>query len=169
MNNKFLEGYSIEDLIDEYQESLYWYLRKILISHNNSKDVLQEVFLRVWKNLEKFRGDAKISTWLYRIAHNEAIRFIEKEKKRLEFLGISIEDELLRELTSDELISGDEVQMQLQKAIITLPLTQREVFTMRYFDEMKYEQIAEITGISVNSLKVSYHIAKNKIEEVLKS
>lgn len=161
--------YNIKDIIENYEQELYWYLRKILISHDNTKDVLQEVFLRAWRNLDKFRGDAAISTWLYQIARNEAFRFLEKEKKRLESLGVSLEENLAAELTTSDLISGDEIQLALQKAILTLPLTQKEVFTMRYFDEMKYEKISEILDISVNSLKVSYHHAKTKIEKQLKS
>lgn len=167
--NKKSSLYQITDLIETYEEGLYWYLRKMLISHENSKDVLQEVFLRAWKNLDQFRGEAKISTWLYKIARNQALRFMEKEKKRFDAAGLFVKEDLLRKLSSDELISGDEIQMSLQKAILSLPFTQREVFNMRYFDEMKYEQIGEILEISVNSLKVSFHHAKNKIEELLKS
>ena len=161
--------YTIQQIVEDFEFELYWYLRKILISHENTKDVLQEVFLRTWKGLEQFRGDAKLSTWLYQIARNEAFRFLEKEKKRLEVMGTSIEENLINKLSSNELISGDEIQIKLQKAILTLPFTQREVFTMRYFDDMKYEEISEILAISVNSLKVSYHHAKAKIENIIKS
>lgn len=160
--------YNIKQLIENHQQELYWYIRKILISHENTKDVLQETFLRAWKSLDGFRGQATIQTWLYRIARNEAIRFLEKEKRRLETTGISIEVELLNKLTTGEYISGDDIEMNLQRAILTLPLTQREVFNMRYFDEMKYELIAEILETSVNSAKVSYHHAKTKIEQNLK-
>lgn len=160
--------YNIKQLIEKHQQELYWYIRKILISHENTKDVLQETFLRAWKSLDGFRGQATIQTWLYRIARNEAIRFLEKEKRRLETTGISIEVELLNKLTTGEYISGDDIEMNLQRAILTLPLTQREVFNMRYFDEMKYELIAEILETSVNSAKVSYHHAKTKIEQNLK-
>lgn len=160
--------YNIKKLIENHQQELYWYIRKILISHENTKDVLQETFLRAWKSLDGFRGQATIQTWLYRIARNEAIRFLEKEKRRLETTGISIEVELLNKLTTGEYISGDDIEMNLQRAILTLPLTQREVFNMRYFDEMKYELIAEILETSVNSAKVSYHHAKTKIEQNLK-
>ncbi|HPR30492.1 MAG TPA: RNA polymerase sigma factor [Prolixibacteraceae bacterium] len=162
-------SYHINELIETYEEGLYWYLRKIIISHDNTKDVLQETFVRVWKNLGSFKGEAKISTWIYRIAHNEAIRFLEKEKRRYEELGMTIEEGLKNKLQSDEYVSGDDIQMKLQMALLKLPVTQRSVFTMRYFDEMSYDDIAEILETSVNSLKVSYHHAKNKIEEILKT
>lgn len=160
--------YNIKQLVENHQQELYWYIRKILISHENTKDVLQETYLSAWKSLDGFRGDATIQTWLYRIARNEALRYLEKEKRRLEATGTSIEEELLNKLTTGDYISVDEIEISLQKAILTLPLTQREVFNMRYFDELKYENIAEVLEISVNSAKVSYHHAKTKIEEVLK-
>jgi len=161
-------AYNINSIVDDHEKEIYWYLRKLLISHENTKDVLQETFLRAWKNLDTYRGDAKISTWLYRIAHNEALRFLMKEKKRLENNGSNLEKNLLNKLRSDEYISGDEIQMTLQEEIIKLPIRQREVFTMRYFDDLKYEEISEILGTSVDSLKVSYHHAKKKIAEKLK-
>jgi RNA polymerase sigma-70 factor (ECF subfamily) len=161
-------AYNINAIVDDHEKEIYWYLRKLLISHENTKDVLQETFLRAWKNLDTYRGDAKISTWLYRIAHNEALRFLEKEKKRLENNGSNLEEDLLNKLRSDEYISGDEIQMTLQEEIIKLPIRQREVFTMRYFDDLSYEEISEILGTSIDSLKVSYHHAKKKITEKIK-
>lgn len=160
---------SIDTLVDEHQEELYWYLRKLLICHETTKDVLQEVYIRAWKYLPKFRGDADVSTWLYRIAHNEAIRYFDKAKRRLEATELQVEDELLDKLEASILISSDHLELQLQKAILTLPLVQREVFTMRYFDDMKYDKIANILETSVGSAKVSYHHAKKKIEEYIKA
>ena len=115
-------AYNINAIVDDHEKEIYWYLRKLLISHENTMDVLQETFLRAWKNLDAYRGDAKISTWLYRIAHNEALRFLEKEKKRLENNSGNLEEDLLNKLRSDEYISGDEIQMTLQEEIIKLPL-----------------------------------------------
>lgn len=155
-------------LIDIYQEQLYWHIRKMLINHDNSKDVLQEVFLRVWKNIDQFKGESKLSTWLYRIASNEALRFLER-RKRLDKDRLGIEAILVAELESSPYIDGDEVQLNLQKAIMKLPATQRLVFNLRYFDEMNYEDIAQIVETTINSVKVSFHHAKTRIEEIIRN
>ncbi len=154
-------------LIDLYQEQLYWHIRKMIISHDDTKDVLQEVFLRVWKNIDRFKGDSKLSTWLYRIATNETLRFLDKNRRFLE-KNQKLEEIMINELESSDLIKGDQIQMELQKAIFQLPEKQRLVFNMRYFDEIKYEYIAEILETSVNSCKVTYHHAKTKIEQIMK-
>ncbi len=139
----------------------------MVLSHDDANDVLQEVFLKAWMNLENFRGESKLSTWLYRIAINESITFI--NKKRIQN-NVPLDDEssfLINTLESDPYFDGDDAQVRLQKAILTLPEKQRLVFQMKYFDEMKYEDISDIVGTSVGALKASYHHAVKKIEKFL--
>lgn len=154
-------------LVDGYQDPLYWTIRRMVLSHEDSRDILQDTFLRIWKNLESFRQDSKLYSWMYRIAINETFRFMDKKKKILGEI-IDLEDILLQHLESDTWINGSEAEIKLQKAILTLPPKQRMVFNMRYFDEMKYDEIAEILDTSVPSLKVSYHHSRKKIEALLK-
>lgn len=154
-------------LVSEYSERLYWQIRKMIFSHDDANDILQEVFLKVWSNIDNFRGESKLSTWLYRIAINESITFLNKMRAQN---NISMDDGdsfLLNQLESDEYFDGDEVQKLLQKAILTLPEKQRLVFQMKYFEEMKYEEISDILGTSVGALKASYHHAVKKIEQFL--
>ena len=154
-------------LVSEYSERLYWQIRKMVLSHDDANDILQDVFIKAWTNLENFRGESKLTTWLYRIAVNESITFL--NKKRIQN-NISIDDDnifLLNTIESDEYFDGDEAQKLLQKAILTLPDKQRLVFQMKYFEEMKYEDMSEILGTSVGALKASYHHAVKKIEKIL--
>lgn len=154
-------------LVSEYSERIYWQIRKMVLSHDDANDILQDVFIKAWSNLENFRGEAKLTTWLYRIAINESITFL--NKKRIQN-NISIDDDnifLLNTIESDEYFDGDEAQKLLQKAILTLPDKQRLVFQMKYFEEMKYEDMSEILGTSVGALKASYHHAVKKIEKIL--
>jgi RNA polymerase sigma-70 factor, ECF subfamily len=154
-------------LIDKYQKRLYWHIRKIVISHDDTDDVLQNTFIRVWKGLESFREESRLYTWMYRIATNEALSFL-KGKQKLQVSSIHpIEYQLSRSLESDPYFTGDEIQLRLQQAILTLPEKQRIVFNMRYYDEVPYEQMSEILETSVGALKASYHIAAKKIEGLL--
>jgi RNA polymerase sigma factor (sigma-70 family) len=154
-------------LIDKYQKRLYWHIRKIVISHDDSDDVLQNTFIKIWKGLEAFKEEAQLYTWIYRIGTNEALSFLrQKERKRTSSIE-TIEHELSKNLESDVYFTGDEIQLKLQQAILTLPEKQRIVFNMRYYDEMPYEQMSEILETSVGALKASYHIAAKKIEEFL--
>lgn len=156
-------------LIQKYQQKLYWHIRKIVISHDDTDDVLQNTFIKVWKGLSGFNGDSQLFTWLYRIATNESLTFL-KQKQRANTTSIHpIEYQLSKSLESDNFFKGDEIQLKLQKAILTLPEKQRVVFNMRYYDEMPYEQMSEILDTSVGALKSSYHIAAKKIEEYLVS
>lgn len=153
------------EVIKRYSEPLYWQIRRMVQSHDDTNDLLQNVFLKAWSSLENFRGEAKLSTWLYKIAINEAITHLEKERKRL---NVSLDDEeanLIHAIESDTFIDGDELKVKLRKAIASLPEKQRLVFNMRYYDDMKYEQMSEILGTSVGALKSSYHIAVKKIEQ----
>lgn len=159
---------AFEFIVEEYKERLYWHIRKMVIIHDDADDVLQNSFIKVWRYLENFKGDSKIYTWLFRIATNEAITFINKKKKKAEDSFETYEYYLSNTLESDEYFNGDEAQLILQKAILKLPEKQRIVFNMKYFDEMKYKDMAEILDTSEGSLKASYHHAVKKIEEFVK-
>ncbi len=156
-------------IIDKYQESIYWHVRRILIDHEDANDTVQNVFIKVWKNLNSFRGESKLYTWLYRIATNEAISFLKNKRKRFLVPFADVENELSNKLETDNFFKGDEIQKKLQKAILTLPEKQRIVFNLRYFDEMKYEDISQIMNTSTGALKASYHIAAKKVEDFLKN
>lgn len=151
-------------VIEHYSQTLYWQIRRMVIDHDDANDVLQNTFIKAWTNIDNFRGDAKLSTWLYKIAINESITFINK-KKALNQLSIDDDDTfLVNDLEADQWFDGDETQIKLQKAITSLPEKQRLVFNMRYYDEMKYEEMSEALGTSVGALKASYHHAIKKIE-----
>lgn len=154
-------------LVSEYSERLYWQIRKMVLSHDDANDILQDVFVKAWMNLENFRGEAKLTTWLYRIAINESITFLNK-KRNQNHIPLDDDDSfLLNTLESDEYFDGNEAQKLLQKAILTLPEKQRLVFQMKYSEEMKYEDMSDILGTSVGALKASYHHAVKKIEKFL--
>lgn len=156
---------AFDTLMRSYGEPIYWQIRKMVVSHDDASDLLQNVFLKVWNNLDNFRGDAKLSTWLYKIAVNESINFINKERTRNNISADADDSFLLNNIEADPYFDGDEVKAMLLRAVASLPEKQRLVFNMRYFDEMKYEQISEILGTSVGALKASYHHAVKKIEE----
>ncbi|WP_210489289.1 RNA polymerase sigma factor [Rufibacter aurantiacus] len=159
---------AFNQLVRKYQQKVYWHVRKMVIDHDDADDLTQEVFVKVWTNLENFRKDSQLYTWIYRIATNECLNFLSTKKKRF-FLPIhDVAAELTQKLESTDTLSGDEVQLKLQKALLRLPDKQRLVFNMKYFDDLKYEEISEILGTSVGALKASYHIAVKKIEEYLK-
>ena len=159
--------YAFNLLVDRYKERLYRHIRKLVIDHNDTDDLLQETFISVWRGLGKFRGDSQLFTWLYRIATNEAFRFLEKKRKRILLPLVKIERQLSEKLKDDNMFHGDTVQMKLQQAILTLPEKQRVVFNLKYFDEMKYEDMAEVLNTSVGALKASYHHAVKKIEKYM--
>lgn len=156
-----------DTLMRMYGEQIYWQIRKMVMSHEDANDILQNCFLKAWSNLSNFRGDAKLSTWLYKIATNEAINFLNKERNRRDLTEDSGDSFLLSNIESDEYFDGDDLQKKFQSAIVKLPEKQRLVFNMRYFDEMKYEKISEILGTSVGALKASYHHAVKKIAAFL--
>lgn len=158
---------AFNEVMREYSEPLYWQIRRMVESHDDASDVLQNTFLKAWQNIENFRGEAKLSTWLYKIALNESITFLARERKRL---NLSLDDEeghLVNLIEADEWIDGDELALKLRKAVASLPEKQRMVFNMKYYDDMKYEQMSEILGTSVGALKASYHLAVKKIEKIL--
>ena len=160
---------AFEKVIKLYSEPLYWQIRKMVISHDDANDLLQNTFLKAWTNIEYFRGEAKLSTWLYKIAINETLTFLTKERAKNNISIDTADEFLLNGLESDEWFDGDEIKTQLQKAIVQLPEKQRLVFNMHYFDDIKYEDMSEILGTSVGSIKASFHHAVKKIEQFFSS
>ena len=157
-------------IVDAYTERLYWHIRRFLCSHEDSNDLLQDIFIKIWSALPTFRGESRLYTWLYRIATNEVLNFLRKQKIRAMISLDSSESVLAKKIDEDVSFNGDRLQRELHKAILKLPEKQRIVFSLRYFDEMKYEDMAEITGTSIGALKASYHFAYNKVkEEIQKS
>lgn len=158
---------AFDTLMRLYGEQVYWQIRKMVVNHEDANDLLQNSFLKAWNNLDNFRGDARLSTWLYKIAINETINFLNKERNRRNITDDTQDEFLLSNIEGDEYFDGDELQEEFQKAITALPEKQRLVFNMRYFDEMKYEKMSEILGTSVGALKASYHHAVKKITAFL--
>ena len=156
-------------VVKQYSESLYWQIRKMVVSHDDADDLLQNTFLKAWQNIIYFRGDARLSTWLYRIAINETLTFLARQRQQNNVPLDGEDTFLIEQLESDEWFDGDEAQRLLQEAVFRLPEKQRLIFNMHYFDEMKYEEISRILGTSVGALKASYHHAVKKIEEYLTS
>ena len=151
-------------MVKEYGEPLYWKIRRIVITHDNANDVLQNTFLKAWQNIDNFEGKSKLLTWLYRIAINEAIDFLRKEKKTDE---VDVDEGVANQLMADDYFDGDEAQALLQQAIASLPEVQRVVFNLRYYDEMKYSEMSKMLNTSEGALKASYHIAVAKVKEKL--
>ncbi len=169
---KFLDpdtrSYAFNLLVRKYQEPVYLHIRRMVIDHDDTNDIVQNVFIKVWKNLETFREDSKLYTWIYRIATNESITFL-KRKRNKYFLPLEdVANYMSSVIDSGNYYNGDEIQTKLQKAILNLPTKQRLIFNMKYFEELKYEEISEILGTSIGALKASYHHAVKKIEKQLK-
>lgn len=158
---------AFRELISLHKERLYWHIRNIVKSHEDTDDVLQNTFLKVYKNINTFKGDSKIFSWMYRIATNEAITFLNKEAKRLQISNEEAQELAINNLTSDIYFEGSDIQLKLQKAIATLPQKQQLVFNMRYFQDIKYKDMSDILNTSEGALKASYHLAVKKIEEYL--
>lgn len=162
------EGFTL--LLKKYQQKIYWHIRRMVIDHDDADDLVQDVFIKVWNHLSKFREDAQLYTWIYRIATNECITFLNKKKRKQQ---VSLDDEnasyLTESLASSSYFDGNSAQKKLQEAVLTLPDKQRLVFNMKYFEDLKYEEISEITGTTVGGLKASYHIAVKKIEQYFKT
>lgn len=154
-----------ERVVARYGEQLYWQIRRMVLSHEDANDLLQNTFIKAWTNIDYFRAEAKLSTWLYRIALNECLTFLNRQRAT-----VSLDDpeaDVFQKLEGDAYFSGDKAQMLLQKALLTLPEKQRMVFNLKYYQEMKYEEMSEIFGTSVGALKASYHHAVKKIEKFL--
>jgi RNA polymerase sigma factor (sigma-70 family) len=158
---------AFNQILSKYQKRLYWHIRKMVIDHDDTDDILQNTFIKAWKNLEGFREDAQLYTWLYRIATNECLTFLNKKKKNNTISINEVEYGLNEKINSEKNYTGEEIQRKLQKAILTLPEKQRLVFNMKYFDAMKYEEMSAVLETSVGALKASYHHAVKKIEHFI--
>ena len=167
-NSKQKEA-AFRELVSQYKKQLYWHIRKIVLNHDDTDDVLQNTFIKIYRNIDSFKGDSKLYTWMYRIATNESITFINKRAKRKQISSEEIKESTLKNLETDVYFEGKTIQLQLQKAIATLPPKQQLVFNMKYFDDHTYDELSEILETSVGGLKSSYHIAVKKITEYLKA
>lgn len=167
VRNPETRNYGFNLLVRQYQQRVYWHVRKMVVDHDDADDLTQEVFVKIHKAIDNFREDSQLYTWVYRIATNECLTFLNKKRRRF-FLPLEdVGAELTAKLESSPYITGDTIQLNLQKALLRLPDKQRLVFNMKYFDDMSYEEIAQITNTSVGALKASYHHAVKKIEEFL--
>src|SRR5690606_9142873 len=154
-------------LVEKYKERLYWHIRRIVLDHDDADDVLQNTFIKVYRNIQSFKEDSAIYTWMYRIATNEALSFLQKRAKFYDISNEELQQKMVENLKADSYFDGDEIQLKLQEAIATLPEKQRIVFNMKYFEELKYEDMSSILETSVGALKASYHHAVKKIETQL--
>lgn len=162
------DSQAFEVLVDTYKERLYWQIRRIVLDHDDADDVLQNTFIKVFKSIDNFKGDSKLFSWMYRIATNESLTFIKIKSRKLGVNNETLQQNMADNLQADVYFEGDEIQLKLQKAIASLPEKQKLVFNMKYFEELKYEEISEILETSVGGLKASYHLAVKKIEAYLK-
>ncbi len=160
---------AFRELVSQYKERLYWQIRNMVLDHDDADDVLQNTFIKIFRNINSFKGDSKLHTWMYRIAANESITFLNKKAKRNNISIENLKDNAVRKLESDVYFEGDQIQLQFQKAIATLPERQKLIFTMKYFEDHTFEELSEILETSVGGLKSSYHIAVKKITEFLKN
>lgn len=165
--NERTRNYALHLIIKKYEKKVYWHIRKILIDHDDTDDALQTTFIKVWGNLGNFREDSKLYTWIYRIATNEALALLKKKRTKFFLPIVDVEAELSNKIDDSSQYSGTEIDRKLQKALLKLPEKQRIVFNMKYYDDLKYEDISEILGTSVGALKASYHHAVKKIEKFL--
>lgn len=168
LQDKESRNSAFRELVTLYKERLYWQIRNIVKNHDDADDVLQNTFIKIFNNIHQFKGDSQLFSWMYRIATNEALNFLNQKARKLKLSSEELQEQTLQNLESDVYFEGDEIQLQLQKAIATLPDKQQQVFNMKYFQELKYKEISDILGTSEGALKASYHIAVKKIEEFLK-
>ena len=169
LNDTATKSKAFNTLVSLNKERLYWHIRRMVKSHEDTDDVLQNVFIKVHQNIHKFKGDSKLYSWLYRIATNESITHINKVAKRLQITNEEVQNLALQNLESDVYFEGDEIQIKLQKAIANLPSKQQMVFNMKYFQELKYSEISSILETSEGALKTSYHLASKKIKTYLET
>lgn len=166
--NPKTQNAAFQKLVQQYQRPLYAHIRNIVLNHDDTDDVLQNTFVKVYQHLSKFKGDSKLFSWIYRIATNEAITFINNKAKRNGTTTQEMQSKIVNNLQAETYFDGSEIQLKLQKAVANLPEKQQLVFKMKYYEELKYEQISEVLGTSVGALKASYHHAVKKIEEFVK-
>lgn len=158
---------AFKELLSLYKERLYWHVRKIVISHDDADDVIQETFIKIYRNIHNFKGESKLFSWMYRIATNEALTHLKKNANLKNNSSPELHEHTINNLQADVYFEGNEIQLKLQKAIATLPEKQKLVFNMRYFDDIKYSDMSEILDTSEGALKATYHIAVKKVEEYL--
>ena len=151
------------EIVKNFSERVYWHVRRFVNNHEDADDLVQEIFLKIWTALPSFRGEAQLFTWVYRIATNETLNWLRREKVRAALRFTSIDAEMERRIDSDPFFDGDAADRALSKAVAKLPEKQRQVFILRYYDEMPYEQMSEVLGTSVGALKASYHLAQEKV------
>jgi len=163
------QNVAFQKLLRDYQKPLYHHIRNIVLNHDDADDVLQNTFIKVFQHLKNFKGESKLFSWMYRIATNEAITFINQKAKKNGITSEALQSKIVDNLKADEYFDGSDIQIKLQKAIAILPEKQQLVFKMKYFEEIKYEDMSEILGTSVGALKASYHHAVKKIEEFMNS
>lgn len=168
LHNNATRDRAFTQLVQENKERLYWHIRRMVLNHDDADDVLQNTFIKVYRNIDKFRGDSAVFSWMYRIATNEAIDFLNKQARRHRISNEELRERMVNNLVADVYFEGDEIQLKLQQALATLPEKQLLVFNLRYYDEMKYEEMSEILDTSVGALKASYHHASKKIQEYLR-
>jgi len=159
---------AFEVLVNTYKERLYWHIRRIVLNHDDADDVLQNTFIKVYKNIDNFKGESKLYSWMYRIATNESLTFLKQKSKKIGISDQELKDRMVDNLQADIYFEGSEIQLKLQKALATLPDKQKLVFTMKYYQEMKYSEISEVLETSEGALKASYHLAVKKIETYLR-
>jgi RNA polymerase sigma-70 factor (ECF subfamily) len=159
--------FAFKRIVLKYQERIYWHIRKMVLNHDDADDLVQESFIKIWNSLNKFRGESSLYTWIYRISTNEVLAFLKKQKSAKTVSIQDVETNLSNALKQDIYFNGDDAQIKLQQALASLPPKQQIVFNMKYFDEMKYEEIAKILNTSVGALKASYHIAVEKIKKTI--
>ena len=155
------------EIVKDYSERVYWHVRRFVNNHEDADDLVQEIFLKIWTALPSFRGEAQLFTWVYRIATNETLNWLRREKVRSALRFTSIDAEMERRIDSDPFFDGDAADRALSKAVAKLPEKQRQVFVMRYYDELPYEEMSAVLGTSVGALKASYHIAQEKVRAAL--
>lgn len=154
-------------LMDNFQQPIYWHIRRLVVSHEDAEDILQEVFIRIFRHLDRFREESSLSTWVYRIATNESLRLLNARKEQA-VSAEEVQEELMNKLMASDYVDYEnEMAVKFQQAILTLPEKQRVVFTLRYYDELEYDEISKITNIKADTLKVNYHYAKEKIKEYM--
>ena len=163
------QNQAFRKLISENKNQLYYHIRNIVLNHDDTDDVLQNTFIKIFSNLNSFNHESRLSTWMYKIATNEALNFLNTKAKKYGLQTDELQESLIENLTMDDFFSGDEIELKLQKAIATLPEKQQLVLKMKYFQELKYEEIAEILDTSVGGLKASYHHAVKKIENFIQN
>ena len=159
------EGFRM--LVDQFQQPMYWHIRRMGVSHEDAEDVLQETFIRIFRYIGDFRSESSLSTWIYRIVTNECIRFLNKKKEEI-LSSEEVQEDLLNKLMASEYVDYEnEMEVKFQQAVLRLPEKQRVVFNLRYYDELSYEEISKITDSKVETLKANYHFAKEKIKEYM--